>query len=591
MAGSTKGAKPRGSIERLRSGSLRVRVYGGKDPISKRRNTLTETIPAGPNAEREAEKARTRLVHEVDEARHPRTSATVDELLDRYFSVITVERTTLTRYRQVADLHIRPLIGSQRAGRITGDVLDTLFAEVRRCRAHCRNEKGRVDHRTSATHACDDRCKPHSCKPLGEATIRKIHYILSGAFKKAQYWNWISTSPITGAEAPAQPPPNPSPPSAEDAARIINQSWADDPGWGTAVWLLMVTGLRRGEICAIRRQDIDLDNQVLHLRHALAQDGAEVWEKSTKTHQERRIVLDDVTSQLIAEHMTRGEDQAHAIGAQLQGDCYLFSNDPAHSVPLRPSSVTQRYRRLVRRLGIDTHLHALRDYSATELIAAGVDVRTVAGRLGHGGGGTTTLRVYTAWLSEADQRAAQALTERLPPKPEAMSRSERARTEPHAPYERIAADLWAEITAGRFPAGSLLPTVKQLQSTYDVSAGTVQRATRLLQEWGAIDVKRGSRAVVMSSAGKASAPDERSADRAADAPPAPQPLLDLRLLHLGEEIRRFVADADPSDPDHLTKLMKGAARRHRGSQADLTEYELEVRRSGDDTLITTFVVI
>ena len=52
--------------------------------------------------------------------------------------------------------------------------------------------------------------------------------------------------------------------------------------------------------------------------------------------------------------------------------------------------------------------------SATELIAAGVDVRTAAGRLGHGGGGATTLRVHSAWVSEADQRAAQSLSARLP---------------------------------------------------------------------------------------------------------------------------------------------------------------------------------
>jgi hypothetical protein len=48
------------------------------------------------------------------------------------------------------------------------------------------------------------------------------------------------------------------------------------------------------------------------------------------------------------------------------------------------------------RLGWDMNLHQLRHYSATELIAAGVDVRAVAGRLGNGGGGSTTLRAYTA---------------------------------------------------------------------------------------------------------------------------------------------------------------------------------------------------
>jgi integrase len=64
-------------------------------------------------------------------------------------------------------------------------------------------------------------------------------------------------------------------------------------------------------------------------------------------------------------------------------------------------------------LGIDSHLHALRHYSATELISAGVDVRTVAGRLGHGGGGVTTLRVYAAWVAESDKRAADILGSRM----------------------------------------------------------------------------------------------------------------------------------------------------------------------------------
>ena len=63
------------------------------------------------------------------------------------------------------------------------------------------------------------------------------------------------------------------------------------------------------------------------------------------------------------------------------------------------------------------NIHELRHYTATELISAGVDVRTVAGRLGHGGGGTTTLRTYAAWVAEADQRAAGALDEHMPALP------------------------------------------------------------------------------------------------------------------------------------------------------------------------------
>jgi site-specific recombinase XerD len=49
-------------------------------------------------------------------------------------------------------------------------------------------------------------------------------------------------------------------------------------------------------------------------------------------------------------------------------------------------------------------LHALRHYSATELLASGVDLRIVTGRLGHSAGGATTLKVYAAWVAGADTK-------------------------------------------------------------------------------------------------------------------------------------------------------------------------------------------
>ena len=79
--------------------------------------------------------------------------------------------------------------------------------------------------------------------------------------------------------------------------------------------------------------------------------------------------------------------------------------------------MTQRYKDMAVRLNINTHLHALRHYSATELLTAGVDLRTVAGRLGHGGGGATTLRVYSAWVAASDRKAAEILGSRMPKLP------------------------------------------------------------------------------------------------------------------------------------------------------------------------------
>nr|WP_091372134.1 hypothetical protein [Actinokineospora alba] len=64
-------------------------------------------------------------------------------------------------------------------------------------------------------------------------------------------------------------------------------------------------------------------------------------------------------------------------------------------------------------LGIDSHLHALRHYSATELLPLESTSARSQAALGHGGGGATTLRVCAAWAGESDRRAAEILGGRL----------------------------------------------------------------------------------------------------------------------------------------------------------------------------------
>ena len=143
--------------------------------------------------------------------------------------------------------------------------------------------------------------------------------------------------------------------------------------------------------------------------------------------------------------------------------------------------MTQRYERLADRLGIKTTLHKLRHYSATELILAGVDIRTVAGRLGHGGGGTTTLRTYTAWVSEADQRAAAGWATRTSIRPGDLAKRDRARTDPQHPYEKVAADI-----ADQAEEGAAAPTVEELALRHGVSTATARRGIALARDWGVL---------------------------------------------------------------------------------------------------------
>jgi hypothetical protein len=78
------------------AGALRIRVYAGVDPVTKRRHDLVEIIPPGPQAEKKARAVRDRLVSQVEERRNPRTNATVDQLLARYLNQFDGAPNTLT---------------------------------------------------------------------------------------------------------------------------------------------------------------------------------------------------------------------------------------------------------------------------------------------------------------------------------------------------------------------------------------------------------------------------------------------------------------------------------------------------------------
>jgi hypothetical protein len=185
-------------------------------------------------------------------------------------------------------------------------------------------------------------------------------------------------------------------------------------------------------------------------------------------------MIDPQTVALLTAHQAVCEGRCAALGVDLDPDAYLFSPAPDGSQPWPPRSLTLRCGRLARKLQLrSTRLHSLRHYSATELIAAGTDIRTVAGRLGHGSGGATTLKIYAAWVDEAGQRATKTMAEIMPAVVVPTSRPGRA------PYEVIAAELRQQIRDGRLAPGSFLPT-NELAAAHNVSIATSHRAIALL---------------------------------------------------------------------------------------------------------------
>jgi integrase len=415
----------KGHIERLPSGSYRVHVFAGRDPVTGKPRRLRRTVRTEAQAAEELAK----LLRAAEAERIPDDSATVGLLLDRYLDIADIEASTREAHEGYIRRTIRPVLGDVRIRKLRPDMLDSLYAHLKRCSRLC----GRLpktehyasgehvcdsrcgplrDHRTSRPHRCDERCRPHRCKPMSPGAILRIHAIISAALSLAVRYDWADHNVAARATPPRPRKREPDPPSPAQAARLLNEVWAEDEEFGLYLWAAFTTGARRGELLALRENRFGFQAQeVAFSRNYLVKRGQRI-EKHTKTGEGRRVSLDPLTCELFAGHFRRRREALAAVGVNVPDDAFVFSPDPAGSRPWNPDTMTHRYERYAARVGIASSLKELRHYSATQLLSNGVDLRTVAGRLGHAEG-STTLRFYAQFARPAGQAAASLLSGQL----------------------------------------------------------------------------------------------------------------------------------------------------------------------------------
>jgi integrase len=251
--------------------------------------------------------------------------------------------------------------------------------------------------------------------PLSPGTIRRLHGILRRAFSQGVRWGWLTTNPVANAAPPRVVRSDMVTPSPQDLARVLDCAAQTDPALAAFLTLAAATGARRSELLALRWKDVDLERRVLTVERAIVHGPDGLVEKDTKTHQGRKVSLDNATALLLDRYRAQLHEQAERLDTELVADSLVFSNHGDGVTPWFPDSITRAFRRTCRRAGLNgVRLHDLRHYVATQLLAGGVDVRTVAGRLGHRDA-ATTLNVYAHFLEEADRGAADLLARRLRP--------------------------------------------------------------------------------------------------------------------------------------------------------------------------------
>ena len=372
-----------GSMRQRGNNSWQLRVHAGRDDSTGRKRYVERTFRG---TKREASKALAAMVADVDQ--RPVGSGgkgTVAALCREWlahsspsFSPKTVEIT-----RMYIEDPIIPVLGSIPVAKLTPADLDRFYRQLL--------EVGR------------------SRGPYAPATIRRVHGIIRRALTQGVRWGWITHNPAIDASPPRVPMRELKPPDPDQVARLFRVALESDPELATFIMLAASSGARRGELLALRWSDIDLDRGRLSIERGIVRVGSDLIEQGTKTHQGRRISLDAGTLSALEDHHARATERANEAGSTVTSESFVFSHAVDGSTPWHPDSTSRAFRKICEQVGITgIRLHDLRHYVATRLLTAGVDVRTVAGRLGHRNP-STTLNVYSHFVPETDQEAAETL--------------------------------------------------------------------------------------------------------------------------------------------------------------------------------------
>jgi integrase len=316
---------------------------------------------------------------------HESSQATMGDLASKWLEMVgeTLSPSTLREYRRLLEKIILPQFGTMKVRAIRPSDLDSFYAKLRR-----RGVSGRA---------------------LSGQSVHHVHALIRRLLNQALKWGWIMVNPALNATPPQVRRPELEIPNVEVVTQLINFAEERNPDIACFLRLAAVTGARRGELCAIRWRDFDKD-ATLSIKHSIVDgNNDELIEKGTKTHASRRVSIDPMTMVAVDAQRERCKARSNECGSKFSRDNFVFAGTLDGSMPWRPHRVTLAFKRLCNELGVEgVRLHDLRHFTATQMLAAGVPVKTVAGRLGHSNA-ATTLNVYAHALESSDVDAALLL--------------------------------------------------------------------------------------------------------------------------------------------------------------------------------------
>lgn len=350
--------------------SYQIVIEGPPDPITRKRNRSYQTVRG---KKKDAVQIMQQIVAEKNAGTYFKASIVLlKSWMQQWFLDYcgNLEKTTKVSYKDKIDHYIVPILGGLSLSQITGQEVQQWVNQI------------------------SDQ-SPVTGNPLSPKSVRNAFLVLRPALDKAVELHMIKENPCLHVVLPKRKLFHPNVYTDEDIRKLLNCAIGTD--LYIPLLLDIFTGLRRGELLALRWSDIDFEAKKIYVRQNTVLAGSELLIKGPKTESGRReIAISDRMVEILQKYRKQHSNTERVVCQQ-------------DGTPYHPDSFTQKFQRFLSRNNLPhIRLHDLRHVSATLMIEHGVDIKTVQARLGHSDI-STTLNIYSHCTEKMNRAAADKL--------------------------------------------------------------------------------------------------------------------------------------------------------------------------------------
>ena len=368
-----------GMLRLRKDGRWEGRIIIGYDEKDK---AITKTVTA--RSKRACETKLKELREEYAPAagvskRQAKPDMKLGEWIDMWYKLYIKPQTKITTHRQYENFiyhHIIPQIGDIPLSKLTQNDIQTFLGQEKK--------NGRLTMR--------DR---HGTG-MSDTSVRKMGIIISSSLRKAVEQKLLRSNPAKGTKLPAKKAREMRVLTHEEIRNLLIQA-KEDRAY-EMILLELNTGLRRGELCGLKWEDLNFSTGALRVSRQIIRTENGLEEMPLKTKQsERTVFLPESVMNVLAQLRERTDSM------------WIFPSPSNSSKPRDPKALRNKIIKLMEHAGITgVRFHDLRHTFATTALEYGMDIKTLSMIIGHTSV-ATTLDTYSHITNEMQKKAAEKI--------------------------------------------------------------------------------------------------------------------------------------------------------------------------------------